>query len=581
MNKLKYLILFLLLLLILGGNHFLVQAEETIPPNNKFGIHLAVATEEDLQEAAQLLNSGGGDWGYVTLVIEEKDRQREKWQRVFDQMRALHLIPIVRLATSMEGGSWRRPKVEDAQNWADFLDSLNWVIKNRYLVLFNEPNRADEWGGGVDPEDYGKVAFEFAKALKEKNPDFFIMMAGFDAAAPGKPPNYEDEEVFLRKMIAGLAKEKKEIFAYLDGWASHSYPNHGFVGSPYGVGRNSVRTYLWELAVLGSQGVEKNLPVFITETGWPHAEGKSYKTEFYSQNEVADNFRIMFGRLLDDPKVLAITPFILNYQGEPFDHFSWRKLGNSLDYYPQYELTRNLGKVKGEPKQEQKLKVLTTLPYKLIAGSTYQLAVNIRNEGQAIWSRKDGYQLRLAVSEGQEFDYFFSDFLKLPPFTEETLWLYLKTGDKLGKFNLSLVVTKDGQAVSNERPWFLEIIPALDIDFQVSLFPKRETRGDNFKLLIYNDKEEVIFEQGGIKVEGGIGQVKAVRNLAIGKKYRLVILRPYYLPRQGFLTVQEEGNKIIFERMLPLDFNQDGELSFGDPWALIKKPSLFQLFWLN
>jgi len=138
--------------------------------NNKIGIHLATPAYEDLE-----------DWGYVTLVMQEDDLNKEKWQGVFDQARKLHLIPIVRLATSFENSYWRAPKADEAQKWADFLDSLNWVVQNRFVVLFNEANRSDEWGGKVNPQEFAEVVFSFSKTLKSVNPDFFVMMAGFDS----------------------------------------------------------------------------------------------------------------------------------------------------------------------------------------------------------------------------------------------------------------------------------------------------------------------------------------------------------------------------------------------------------------
>ena len=80
-----------------------------------------------------------------------------------DQLRERQLIPIIRIATKGEGSSWRRPKLEEAQEWANFLNSLNWVVKNRYVILFNEPNHATEWGGTVDPKSFAEVNREFAK----------------------------------------------------------------------------------------------------------------------------------------------------------------------------------------------------------------------------------------------------------------------------------------------------------------------------------------------------------------------------------------------------------------------------------
>lgn len=560
-----------------------ISAADTLKdsPNNKFGIHLTFPAQEDLQDAAGLVNSSGGDWGWVTLVIEEKDRQINKWQQIFDQMRQLHLIPIIRLATSFENSSWRRPLPGEAQEWADFLNSLNWVVKNRYVILFNEPNHAGEWGGQVDPESYGRVAFEFAKALKNKNSDFLVMLAGFDSASPHEPPNHEDEELFLRQMFAALPEGRNKLFDYLDIWASHSYPNHGFVGSPWAAGRNSVKNYLWELGLLKKLEIDRDLPVFITETGWPHAEGKNYQRSFNSQEKVAENFKIYFNQLINEDKVRAITPFVLNYPGEPFEHFSWKKAGSNREFYPQYQTVYDLPKIKGEPEQVQKLKILSDLPQKLITGSTYQFLITVRNEGQAIWSRKDGYQLNLINLGGRQLEYIVSDFSELKPYEEESLWLYLKTGEKLGKFDLALTVSKNGTPVSERYDWALELIPTPYINFKIKLFPKITTLGDDFKVIIYNQKDEPIFEKTGVKVVNGTGIIESVKNLAIGEKYRVVILKPNYLPRQEFLVLREEENKVAFEQMLPLDFNLDGKFSLDDFLVLSKIPKILQLLWPN
>src|SRR3989344_7005670 len=110
-------------------------------PNNRFGIHLIQATHDESSPAAQLVNSSGGDWGYITVLIEGKDKSKDKWQAFFDDLRRRHLIPLVRLATIPDSaGFWKRPDEGEAQVWADFLDSLNWPTKNRYVIVYNEPN---------------------------------------------------------------------------------------------------------------------------------------------------------------------------------------------------------------------------------------------------------------------------------------------------------------------------------------------------------------------------------------------------------------------------------------------------------
>lgn len=49
--------------------------------NNRFGIH--IVNISDLEDAAKLVNSAGGDWGYVTLVITKNDRNTPKWWVAF------------------------------------------------------------------------------------------------------------------------------------------------------------------------------------------------------------------------------------------------------------------------------------------------------------------------------------------------------------------------------------------------------------------------------------------------------------------------------------------------------------------
>ncbi|MFH1561167.1 MAG: hypothetical protein ABID04_01135 [Patescibacteria group bacterium] len=529
------------------------EAEE----NNKFGIHLAVASEEDLLDAAKLVNSSGGDWGYLTLVIQENDRDPNKWQAVFDQMRELHLVPIVRLATFAEGGYWHRPSPEDASGWAEFLNSLNWVVKNRYVILFNEPNHASEWGGEVDIANYRQVSEAFVGQLREASPDFFVMLAGLDAAAPGQMPNYGDELAFLKELLP--------LYRQVDGLASHSYPNHGYIGSPNGRGRNSVRTYQWELDSLKQLGLEKDLPVFITETGWPHSEGINRGGGFYNAQTVAKNFEIYFANIVVDPRVLAITPFLFNYQGEPFDHFSWRRMGSQRDFYPQYYSVQGLKKVAGQPKQEQKMSLVEPVPAKLIKNSSYKIPIVLSNVGQAIWKPEDGYQMSL-IGDSSDLEYFFSDFVDLKPGRQETVYLHLKVGDQLGKKELAFGVGLNGQVVSNSQVWDPEIIPPISLDFKVRAWPEIK-KAPGYKIVIYNDRQEVVFEKDDIGLTDNWGRVDQINNLLPGQEYRLVLVRRYYLPRQEFFIAKEGNNQAKMKPMLGIDLTGDGQLGFSD-WAL-------------
>ena len=533
-------------------------------PNNKFGIHLAQPNFEDLESAAKLVNSRGGDWGYVTLVIQEDDRKKEKWQEVFNQLRKLHLIPIIRLATKPEGAIWRRPGKDDAGEWADFLDSLNWVTKDRYIILFNEPNHGAEWGGAVDVKNYSEVAVKFAKRLKEKNPDFFIMLAGLDASAPNSPPAYGDEAAFLQTLISNVTIEQfNNLFS---GTVSHSYPNPGFAGSPWDYGRGTVRTYQWELELLKEFGIKKDLPVFITETGWQRG----------SEQSVADNIISAYNNVwLPDSRVKAVTPFILNYQGSPFLEFSWQKF-QSNDFYQPYYSIQDLTKIKGEPIQKESGGIDFKLPNKLVASSTYQFNLRLKNTGQGYWDKSGGYQLSVET-EKKTFSWLIGDIKNIMPFEERQIALLIKTNDQLGKKNFNFFIQKNEQKILESDNWQFEILPLPSLDFAIGLLPKLNDQGADFEIQVFDKNQNLVFQKKNQTVIAGDGILNDIQNIVIGEEYRIVVLKPYYLPRQGFITLKQNNNKITFKSMLPIDFDADGKLSFNDLIILFKRPGLLKL----
>jgi hypothetical protein len=529
--------------------------------NNKFGIHLAQPHLEDLKKVAELVNSNGGDWGYVTLVIQENDRDSQKWQEIFDLLRKYHLIPIIRLATMSLGDNWKRPNSSDAYSWASFLDSLNWVVKNRYVVLFNEPNHATEWGGAVDPKDYAKVAFAFAKTLKERNPNFFVMLAGFDASAPHLPPKFYDEKLFLKDLI----DHQPEIFKFIDGWASHSYPNPAFSGSPYDFGRGTVRTYQWELNLLRQLGVEKELPVFITETGWERKK--------LSEEQVAQNFKIAFEQVwLPDEKIISVTPFVFDYQMEPFLGFSWKRKGDD-GFYQQYYFVQSVPKTKGEPDQEEKGEIIFDLPKELVNKSTYQFKIRLKNQGQGYWDERN---YGLLVNDVKKTEFLIGNLGEISPNEEKEVNFYLKTKDE-GQEKIKFILQKNGKNILESKDWYFNILALPSLKIKTGLFPKLNDSGFDFELQIFDEKESLVFQKKNLLVKVGKGEVANIENIVFGKRYRLVLLKPYYLPRQNYLVFKKGKNRVSFKPMLPLDFNLDGKFSLRDILELIKKPKLLKL----
>ncbi len=310
------------------------MAQDLVPlPNNHFGIH--ILDESDLTDAAKLVNSNGGKWGYVTIVIREDEMNVDRWTRAFNQMKELQVIPIVRIATLQKDGTWVKPDINDAEKWATFLGSLPWPTKARYIVLFNEPNHAGEWGGSIQPDEYAKISRRYWEELKKNSFNFFVLPAGMDAAASDTRDTLNSQEFFDK-----MEQADPLIFTLFDGWTSHSYPNPGFSGKPSENGKMSVRGFEWEVNYLAKYHLPTNSPVFITETGW--------RNNGHDQEMIAQNYKQAFTEAWNNPNVIAVTPFLLRYDAKPFNSFSW-KIPGTNQYYPYYSQVLGISKVAGEP----------------------------------------------------------------------------------------------------------------------------------------------------------------------------------------------------------------------------------------
>jgi len=345
---------------------------------NIFGLHLTQT--QDLGNAAKIINSENGDWGWATIVIRLDQLDHNTWQGFFDNCRRLHIIPIVRLSTIMENGYWKRPALSDIDNLANFLNTLNWPTLNQHVILFNEINHGSEWSGKVDIKDYADMSIYASQKFKSLNKNFIILSAGLDLAAPDKGDEF--------KSVASVYKEiylyKPQYFDNIDSIASHSYPNHGYVGTPNDTGQHSIRGYQWELGYLKSLGIIKTFPVFITETGWPHREGQTKNNQYY-QSDTSAKFLINALNIWQkDPRVVAVTPFIYNYPNEPFEHFSWLNTEEKL--LPAYNQVIDLPKNKNTPTQTISYDLINNfLPFILLTDTEYAGKLILKNTGQAIW----------------------------------------------------------------------------------------------------------------------------------------------------------------------------------------------------
>ncbi len=528
--------------------------------NNKYGIH--ITDQNDISATHDLVNSTNGDWGYVTVVITDNDLNRNKWQEVFNTMRRKHLIPLVRIATHVEGDAWVIPQEVNIDKWVDFLNSLNWPIENRYVILFNEPNHANEWGNTLDPARYGDLLIKFSQALKNVSNDFFILPAGLDASAANDGATM-DEKTYLTQLFSNYP----DLFNYIDGWTSHAYPNPAFSGSPNALGKGTLATFAWERELIRSFGITKKLPIFITETGWEHSEGKYLNNRLLSSNIIASYLQTAASGIWTDRDIVAITPFLLNYQDNPFDHFSWRKL-NSADYYPEYYSYQSLPKTAGTPKQREVYQFTPSLfPDSLVVHSTYTLETTLQNLGQSIIEPNNGYILTIR-DETNLFDVFTEPLPVLEPNEKGRVRAFIKTPKAEGDYIVTTMITHGSIRVPIETKT-IHIIPPPSADLSVQLGWRKNSDNQIATVLLYDTKDTLLHKFTDIRIQNNHLSITGFYQVKPGEKYRVVVLVPYYLPRQAIITMQTEANVWSVKRLYPFDFNRDGKLTVQDIIALL------------
>lgn len=428
MRKTFLTILFLSILVFGSATTTKASYDPLSVKNNIYGVH--IVNHSDLSDVSNFTNTNSGDWGYVTIVVTEDQRDKHIWQKFMDDCRRLHLIPIIRIATKYSNGSWDIPNESEIDNWIKFFNSLNWVIENRYIVIGNEPNHAKEWGGKIDPQGYASYLKTFSQKLKSESNDYYVLPAGFDQDAPNSKTTM-DEKIYIERMI----KKEPELFNFIDGWNSHSYPNPSFSGSKTDTGRRSIKGYEWELNLLSSLGIKKDLPVFITETGWV----RSKKND---EQKVAENLKYAYEEVwIKDKRIVAVTPFIINYTEEPFYDFSWKNKDGS--YFPIYETIKNSQKIKGEPIQKISGEIIFSFVNPLMIRNSDQKGYTlVKNTGQAIWTQSDSNIIDEtnieSISSGNEIKVSNTKLSPIEPFSTGLVVYTLQTPNKSSSSNVKL-----------------------------------------------------------------------------------------------------------------------------------------------
>lgn len=274
------------------------------------GIH--ILSPHDHQYATKLLKteSNQGQWHYVTIPLSLNDlEKKDDWVQFFEKCKKDKLIPIVRLASKYENGSWKRPSRKEIVALFEFLNQLPWPTDRRYIIAFNEVNHAKEWGGQVDPISYTQTLEFVANWAHTEQGNYLVLPAAMDLAAP---TSRETTEAF--NYLSQMLTANPWIFDHVDYWNSHSYPNPGFSSRPTTSGKNSLRGFEYELNFLKNK-TGKDFSVFITETGW---------VDNRLTRPWLDNYYLYaLQHIWSDSRVKGVTPFLLRGAPGPFESFSF------------------------------------------------------------------------------------------------------------------------------------------------------------------------------------------------------------------------------------------------------------------
>lgn len=388
--KSKVLIVFLFLQVFVSPVSAI--SDPRLNPNNVIGIN-SLSPQAEIDEVASLVNKGG-DWGYIVIVIKKDERNLGRWQSFLDKAREYHLIPIIRLATVFDKtGHWQKPEQNDAKSWADFLSELYFPTKNRYIQIYNEVNVAGEWGGEVDTAGYARELSKTIDALKEKSDDFFILNAPLDLSRITSTMSLEASE-FFQEMETAVPG----IFNKLDGLASHSYPNPDFSAPPSKSGKTGIDGFAWELSKIG-QYTNKDLPVFITETGWRRV---TENASGLKEDQIASYYKEAFENVWNDSRIVAVAPFVLGYPEPLFDQFSFKnsKDGSNTTYYSYFTAVSDLPKVKGDPKRDNVISELKiSKPSVILKDFENEINFEFKNVGNYVWDTKKGLSIKVSSED--------------------------------------------------------------------------------------------------------------------------------------------------------------------------------------
>ncbi|HJL19962.1 MAG TPA: hypothetical protein RMH99_30135 [Sandaracinaceae bacterium LLY-WYZ-13_1] len=352
-----------------GGDAGTPGGDAGVPPaptDNRFGIGLVSPGDAAQMEMTANLTGPGG---FVKMifpgVVPGMTEPPPDWANAVREAYARDLVPVVRFGPPWGDRRVRNQSDEGSDGLAYTALARSYVNVVRglplregwplYVEVHNEPNLCYEWacdrgrfeGDRISSE---RIAQEYASMLRDvadalhgmDDPRIRVTNGGLapggvrwcECVGPGEG-GFEAGNT-SNDFLAQMAAAVPGVFDRLDAFSSHSYPasNHGYgFFVPYDASVPGLTYFETELATIG----RPDLPVLMTETGWPSTHGG---TTYGSREDVAAWTRQAYENVwLTHPNVLGVMPFILQDPGA-WDGFAWVRGDGSP--YPVYGEVRAL-----------------------------------------------------------------------------------------------------------------------------------------------------------------------------------------------------------------------------------------------
>lgn len=534
----------------------------------KFGVHMLSPSDEDYVKASELINSNGGANCWVTVVFREDEMKAEDLQRIHDLARRHEFNIIHRLEKGFDDkGNWYMPTQDTVKKFIDEIETINPYSKDVYVTLGNEPTHS-AMCGGCTPEQYANWAADAIQILHTASRDdditYQVGLAGQDLASPQQPANgLYDAGIFMERMFAA----QPNLLCEIDMWVSHSYPR-SFVGSGTATGRLSPKGYAWELQFAENQAQSdckdhvKNLPVMITETGYRTGpSGVSQEVAFAQTQGMLDIYAA-------DPRVKAVTFFAYRFCDEPFQAFalagcdvsSLNGVGQALQAFP---------KGTGDVRHLYKARTKATCPEELVENMDFECEIVATNKGTDIWKDIGGeYGLRVlgvkATGDEGSPSFSVSRFRDIEPGKDLTVTLRYNPGNVIGEHDVTLGLMRKGRLVLGLANWKVPVYEAPIFKAHVENIFGRNITANNAQLQIFDMEDNLVFKKN-VNISKGMLDAGKISGVIFQECYRPVLIVPGNLPVQKQCLIFDKGETFVeLPRLLPLDTNQDGALTFSD-----------------